>query len=163
MTSLPKTKDKFVTDHNKCSNIPPSTAMHFATRVLKIACCSSGLIFTSLCAVGSIQNVSRQFVSPIHLQSINFALHPAKQTKIKRTLRASFKQPCLGNRSALDTFTYELIFYSQWPIIGPPKILTFPPESSCIAVMITKLSECTPHYMSCLLSFKHQLYQKFLV
>jgi hypothetical protein len=35
------------------------------------------------------------------------------------------KQHYLHNHSELDTWSYEL-FYSLWPILSPPKVLTFP-------------------------------------
>jgi hypothetical protein len=41
------------------------------------------------------------------------------------------KQLYLGNRSEKDTCTYTL-FCLEWPILWPPRILIFPPGTSCI-------------------------------
>jgi hypothetical protein len=35
-------------------------------------------------------------------------------------------------------------FFSQWPIISPPKILTFPPESHCTRQGISSTRPCRP-------------------
>jgi hypothetical protein len=45
--------------------------------------------------------------------------------------RMRFKQQYIHNHSDLDTCSYEF-FYSQWPLLSPPKVLTFPPESPYI-------------------------------
>jgi len=64
------------TVYNKCSKIPPSTSMHFATRVKEdMACCSSECVLTFLYAGDNIQYVNEQFVSCIHLFSVHFTLH----------------------------------------------------------------------------------------
>jgi hypothetical protein len=55
----------------------------------------------------------------------------ASEKREGRTARTRFKQLYLGNHSELGTCSYELLF-SQWLILSPPKILTFPPESPCI-------------------------------
>jgi len=68
--------EKFVTVHNKCSKIPPLTAVHFANRVL------FELIFTILYAGSSIPNASEQSASRIHVSFVIFTLHPTPQTKI---------------------------------------------------------------------------------
>jgi len=81
MKNLLHINDKPVTDHNKCSKIPPPISMHFATHT-KTARCSSDLIFTFLYAGGSIENMSDQIVSRIHLSFVNFALQTTPQTKI---------------------------------------------------------------------------------
>jgi hypothetical protein len=44
-----------------------------------------------------------------------------------------FQQLYLGNHSQLDTCSNELLF-SQWPIISPLKIITFPPELHCTLI-----------------------------
>jgi len=56
--------DRVGTVYNKCSKIPPSTSMYFATRVK--ACCSSECVLTFLNAGDNIQYVNEQFVSCIH-------------------------------------------------------------------------------------------------
>jgi len=78
MTNLLHRKDKFVTIHNECSEIPPSTPMHIATRVQQSR---AELIFTFLYADSSIQNVSEQFISCIHLSFVNLVLHSTPLTK----------------------------------------------------------------------------------
>jgi len=93
----------------------------------KIACCSSELVFTFRYAGSCIQNASKQFASCINLSFVYFALHPTPPTEIYRRS----KQLYLGNQSELDTCSYEL-FFSQWPIISHPKILTFSRESPCL-------------------------------
>jgi hypothetical protein len=49
-----------------------------------------------------------------------------------RTVHARFKQLYLSNQSELDTCLHKF-FFSQCPILSPPKILTFPHESPCIS------------------------------
>jgi len=51
MTNLLHRKDKYVTIHNECSEIPPSTSMNIATRVQQLRV---ELIFTHLYAGSSI-------------------------------------------------------------------------------------------------------------
>jgi hypothetical protein len=48
---------------------------------VKIACCSSELIFTFLYAGSSIQTASEQFVWFVDLYFVSFSLHPTPQTK----------------------------------------------------------------------------------
>jgi len=99
-----------------------------------IGCCSSELIFTFLNADSSIQNASKQYVSCIHLCSVNFAFRPAPQNKSLTELGpGDFKQLCLGTHTEFATCSYKL-FFSQRPTLSPPKILTFPPESPCVYV-----------------------------
>jgi hypothetical protein len=67
-------------------------------------------------------------VSCIHLSFANFALHSTPQTKIWQSEVWRFKQHYFRVRHIfIGTF-----FFSQWPILPPPKILTFPSESPCI-------------------------------
>jgi len=77
MTHLLHRKDKFVTTHD-CSEILLSTSMHIATRVQQ-SCVE--LIFTLLYAGSSIQNVTKQFISCIHLSFVNLVLHSNPLTK----------------------------------------------------------------------------------
>ena len=48
----------------------------------------------------------------------------------RQTVCTRFKQLYLSNLSELDSCSQEL--FSQWPILSPPKILTFYPDSPCI-------------------------------
>jgi len=69
---------------------------------VKIACCSSQLIFTFLSAGSSIQDVSEQFVWCIHLSFVNrcsFNRTNKSLNQKSETVRARFKQLCLGNHS----------------------------------------------------------------
>jgi len=103
---------KFVTGQNKCSKIPPSSLMNFCNSCVKIACCSSELVFTFLYASSIIENAIEQFASFICLSSLNF------------------EQISEGNHSELDTCSYELLF-SQCHL-SPRIILTYLPGSPCI-------------------------------
>jgi len=49
-----------------------------------------------------------------------------------KTLSVAKVSSVFGNHSELDTSSYELSF-SQWPILAPRTIVTFPPESPSIA------------------------------
>jgi hypothetical protein len=80
MTDLWHRNDTLVTVGSTYSNIPRSTSMHFAARVL-ISCCSFELIFTFLYADSSIKHTIVQFVSCFHLSSVNFAHRSAPQNK----------------------------------------------------------------------------------
>jgi len=62
-----------VTVHKKFPKIPPC---------VKIACCSSQLIFTFLYAGSSTHKASGKFVSCSHLYFVNFDFHATPQTKI---------------------------------------------------------------------------------
>jgi hypothetical protein len=68
-------KDKYVTVHNKCFTIQPSTSMFLATPVRRRACCLSALSFTFLYAGSSIQNAIRLVCF------VNFSLHPTHKQK----------------------------------------------------------------------------------
>jgi hypothetical protein len=99
-----------------------------------IGCCSSELIFTFLNADGSVQNASKQCVSCIHLCSVNFALRPAPQNKNLMELGPGDSNSSLSVPIQNLTHVHIIFFFSQRPTLSPPKILTFPPESSCIYV-----------------------------
>jgi len=51
-----------------------------------------------------------------------FMMHGQKNIKLFRT-----------------KYVLILTFSSRWPILSPPKILTFPPESDCVQ------TQCFPH------------------
>ena len=76
------TNDRFVTLHNKCSKDPTVNLDELYNSCAKIACCSSELIFTFLCADSSIRYVREQFVWCIHIPFVSLSLHPTPQTKI---------------------------------------------------------------------------------
>jgi hypothetical protein len=76
-----KWQQQYVTVHNKFSKIPPSTSIHFATRVRNSRVILRSFIFTFLCAGSSIQNASQQIVSCIYLSFINFAFRPNPHKK----------------------------------------------------------------------------------
>jgi hypothetical protein len=78
MTNLLHRKDKFVTIHKECLEIQPSTSMHIAARAQQLRV---ELIFTFLYAGSSIQNVTEQFISCIHLSFVNLVLHSTPLTK----------------------------------------------------------------------------------
>jgi hypothetical protein len=50
------------------------------------------------------------------------------QTKISRSWVWGLKQHYIGSHWELSTCSYELLFL-QWPLLSPPKIFTFLPES----------------------------------
>jgi len=68
-----------VTVHNKFSNIPPPTSVHFATRVRIPRVFSSDLIFTFVYAGMNIQNASEQFIYNNYLPFLKFVLHPTNK------------------------------------------------------------------------------------
>jgi len=106
--------DKFVTVHSKCTKTHCQPHCTLQLMCVKIACCSSELSFTFLCAGSSIQNASWQFVSCIHPSFVNFAFHPTPQTKFYWSWVWRFKQMYLSNHSELDTCTYEMFSHSAW-------------------------------------------------
>ena len=80
-TTISCLDDKFVTIHNTCLNIPPSTSVRFAA-CEQTEYCSSELIFTFLYMGGGVQNAGKQFLKCSHLPFVNFPLHTTPQTKI---------------------------------------------------------------------------------
>jgi hypothetical protein len=62
---------------------------------------------------------------------LNLDLLSAPQTQSEMSYVSRSKQLQLGNQLKLNTCSYELIF-SQWLILTPLKILTFPLESPSI-------------------------------
>ena len=94
-------------------------------------CCSSELTFRFLYAGSSIPNASKQFVSYIHLSFVNFPLNPTPRINLSELvlkIQTALSREPYGIR---DTCSYEL-FFSQWPIMSTPKIMTSP-ESPRIA------------------------------
>ena len=65
-TGIYCSSDRVGTVYNKCSEIPPSTSMQFATSCEYMACCSSECVLTFLYAGDNIQYVNERFVSCIH-------------------------------------------------------------------------------------------------
>ena len=58
---------QFTINVRKSNREPQCNLSALCNSCAKFARCSSGFIFTSLCAGGSIQNASGHFVSRIHL------------------------------------------------------------------------------------------------
>ena len=83
--------EKFVTVHNKCSKIPPSTSVHFANLMRRSRVVRLKLIFTFLYAGSSIQNARQQFVLCIHHSismqphTISVSYHHTTHLQIRRT------------------------------------------------------------------------------
>ena len=88
------------------------------------ACCLSELIFTLLHGGSNIQNAGEQFVLYIHFLYTLLFIQPLKQ-------KSNGVRSGNSNHSELDTCSHEL-FVSQWPILPPPKTITFPFKSPCI-------------------------------
>ena len=82
MTNLLHKNDMFVTVLNKCSKIPPSTSMHFATRVLKSRVvhlnCSSPFLMRAA-ASKMLESSSSRVVT--FFFPVNLAHHSTPQTK----------------------------------------------------------------------------------
>jgi hypothetical protein len=104
----------------------------------KIAFCSSEVdLHDSLCwqqypkCEGAILLVYTHLFCKLHS-----LLNPTKKSnpsekRQRLTVHARFKHLYLDNHSELEICLYEL-FFSQWLILSPSKILTFPPATSCI-------------------------------
>jgi hypothetical protein len=95
---------------------------------VKIACCSSELIFTSLYAGNNIQHASEQFVPRVHLSFVNFAIHPTPRIKMLDGYVWRFKQLHLDKNSQLDTRFYEIFLHKmtsaiKCQIIDPLELL----------------------------------------
>jgi hypothetical protein len=102
-----------------------------------------GEIFEHL--LSTVTNLSIRFDKFCHLniklkfkmkltESNSFLHYPLRSMCICR-----FKQLYLSNHSELDMCSYEL-FFSQWQIISPAKILTFPRLTPCILVLLSLVS-----------------------
>ena len=127
MTNFINRIDKFVTVHRKRSKIPPSTSVHFPTRVWR-------------------SRVLRQsWASPLFMRAAAYKMPPVNSSPVSTFLLYTslsiqpheqklngFKQLSLGHHTALYTCLY-IIFFSQWPIPSRPRILSFPPERACVA------------------------------
>jgi len=96
---------------------------------MNIVCCSNELIFTFLYGDSSIKNASNSSCVPTNTQSHTQKSNTSDKEE-RQTVCTRFKQLYLSNLSELDSCLYEL--FSQWPILSPPKILTFPPDSPFI-------------------------------
>jgi len=117
--------DGSVTVHSECSAILQSNSAHSATRVRRsrVVRLSWSLRFVMQAAVSTMLASSSSGVTACLF--IHFALHPAPHTKLY-----------LAVQSQLDTCCSLNFFSPQWPILSPPIILTFPPESPCIRQVI---------------------------
>jgi len=76
--------NKFVTIHNECLKIPPSTSVPSAAHEQRQRYCSCVLIFPFFFFYtgGSIQNTSKQLLLGSHLPFVNLPLYSTPQTKI---------------------------------------------------------------------------------
>ena len=104
---------------------------------LQLLCKNRLLFFRSwfsrsfiLAAASKMRGSNSSPVSTFILQ-ISLLITPHEKENLTHRRRGRFKQFYLGNHSELDTPLYEL-FFSQWLILSPPKMLTFPPATSCI-------------------------------
>lgn len=73
----------------------------------------------------------RLVYSPFFFKPLSSSKSKKQKSNGVRSWR--FKQLSVGTHSEFDTRSYNF-FFSQRPTLSPPKILTFPPESSCIYV-----------------------------
>ena len=100
---------------------PPSTSVNFATRVRKIACCSSQLIFAFLYAGSSIQNASEHFVCIIYISFANSLFNQLHKQKSKG-VTSGYPDSSISETIQSDTCSYKL-FFTQRPITINPKII----------------------------------------
>ena len=77
------------------------------------------------------QHPQQQFVWCVHLSLVNFALHPAPQTKIYNAIRYGDSNSCISVTIQNQPYLHTN-YFSKRPILYPPKILTFPPVTPCI-------------------------------
>jgi hypothetical protein len=136
MTNSLHRNNKFITVHNKCSKIPPSTSMHFVTRA-KTACCTCFFMREA----ASKTRASNRLVHPPSFCELHSSSHPTskslthqKRGRDEHCVRDS-STSVFGNHSQLVTCSHEL-FFSQWPILSPQKIMMYPLESPCIIIGI---------------------------
>jgi hypothetical protein len=118
--------EKFITLKQRIFENPNVNVIALCKSCVKIALCSSELIFQVLYASRGIRNSSEHFVSCIHLCFVNFALHPNPHTQKKNL--TDFGQE-IQTAVFLSTFrighlSYKL-FSSQSLLLSPPKTLTF--------------------------------------
>jgi len=129
MTNLLHRNATFVTVHNECSKIAPSTSMHFAVRVCRSCAYSSELIFAFLYAGSSIQNAREQFVLFIHLPFVNFAFIQAHKQKYNG-IRSGYSNNSVAvtiqnsthfymNCSFHNDRYYQLVKYLPFPLNHP--------------------------------------------
>jgi hypothetical protein len=109
----------------------------------KIAFRSSELIFTFSYAGCSTRNTSEHSVSCTHLSFVNISLHPIPYKTLTQFQTALYRWSFRIRHVLILTF-----FFSQWPIISPHKILTFPLESLCIDFCRTFLTRKQTHSQS---------------
>ena len=131
MTNLWHSNDSFVTVHNKCTKIPPSTSMHFAIRVRRsrvVRMSWSSHFFTQ--AAASKMGVSNSSGLSIFILQTSFFIQPYKH-------KFNLIWPGGSGNSTPQTIQdykhiYIKFFLAQRPIISFPKILTSASESPCI-------------------------------
>jgi len=107
--------------------------MHFATRVWRSSVfrhsCSSRL-FTRAAASKMPAIIS----SPLS----TFLLYTSLFVQPHKQKLNDFKQLSLGNRTEIRHM-FICTFFSQWPVPSRPRILTFPPESVCVAKLYVQV------------------------
>jgi hypothetical protein len=96
----------------------------------KISCCPSDLIFTFLC---------------------ERAIHPVPNLRYYTSLFIQpHKQESNGVQSITETnqnhTSVHTNFFLQWPLLSPPKILTFHPKSPCIQPVIVESNISMEHW-----------------
>ena len=88
-------------------------------------------LYVSLC--GQQHSKCKLAVCLVH-PSLFCKLCPLSNPTNSATVCARFKQLYLSNHSEVETCSNELFFFSQCPILLPPKMLTFPPELPCVTL-----------------------------
>jgi len=125
MTNLLPRNENFVTVHNKWSTIPPSTSVHFATRVRRSRVVR--LSWSSRFFIRAAASKTRAS----NWSGVSTIIHPTPQ--IKKKQRRSIDSN--NNISVtIHNYTYVRMNYcfSEWSIPSSPKIMTFRPETLCI-------------------------------
>jgi hypothetical protein len=127
--------------------IPPAVSMRFANRVRRsrVDRLSWSSRLSMLAAASKLRASNLSAVS--HLSFANFAHHPAPTNKNVTDLCLQLQHSCIS--FSLHSYTQSIwTFFSppQCPKLSPPKILTLPPEWSCIC----RLSFCYSYLLSIL-------------
>jgi hypothetical protein len=121
------TKLVHFTEYNTFSEIPPSTSMHFTTRVRTayrhigiFGICEDVRHFynTPTVSLSRVTTANRRF-TPIHMQEER-TLFDAKSRLLYSEIALSRKPFGIGHM-------YICTFSLEWPILWPIRILTFPP------------------------------------
>ena len=110
--------------------IPTVNLSSLCNSCVKMACCSSQLIFTFLYAISSIQNAGEQFSWSTHVSFVNFALNPTPQTN-SNGIESAYSNICISVTMPNQTHVRMNCLSSQSPITSRSKILIFSPASPC--------------------------------